>query len=334
MIPKNRSHLTQDERCQIFVLLKSGKSLRGIAKLLGRSHTTIVREIQRNANILGRYTVKQAQKRAIKRKYRANSRPKKMNNQLISMIQSQLNETRASPEQISGRLLTKHTIKVSFLTIYRFIAKDKRAGGSLFKMLRHGRKKYRKNINKAAGRGLIPNRIDIDQRPKIVDEKRRTGDFEVDQIIGKDHKGTIVSMVDRATKFTRLRLLKRGTAQAVSSAIIEKLRPLAEINLVHTITSDNGKEFSMHEHISINLLCSFYFAKPYHSWERGLNEHTNGLIRQHFPKGTDFTKLTDEDVKSVEWMLNNRPRKSLNFDTPLERMSQSVALMGGGAFRS
>lgn len=160
-------------------------------------------------------------------------------------------------------------------------------GGTLYKHLRHHGKKYNKRSSGKAGRGCIPNRVDIDERPPIVAEKTRLGDWEGDTIIGAKHQGAIVSYVDRCSKFTILKKIDRKTADFGTMATIEKL---GQASLpVLTITYDNGKEFSEHGAISKALNVNCYFAKPYHSWERGLNEHTNGLVRQYLPKSTDFT---------------------------------------------
>lgn len=210
----------------------------------------------------------------------------------------------------------KKGILISHELIYQHIWRDKQKGGSLYKHLRNRGKKYNKRANKSAGRGLIPNRVGIEERPAIVDKKIRVGDFELDTIVGAHHKGAIMSAVDRRTKKTYLGLLDRVTAYETASSIINQLSSIGEH--VHTLTSDNGKEFAQHEKIARKLKASFYFANPYHAWERGLNENTNRLVRQYFPKGTDFTKITHEQVKYVEYLLNNRPRKSLNFNTPDE----------------
>jgi transposase, IS30 family len=149
-------------------------------------------------------------------------------------------------------------------------------------------------------------------RPQIVADKSRIGDWEVDSIIGKGHKQSIVTMVDRKSKLLKMKLIKRKTVDLTRDAICNELNGL----VVNTITSDNGREFSEHQTIATFLNADFYFCHPYSSWERGVNENTNGLIRQYFPKHTEFAKITNEDIKLVEEKLNNRPRKSLGFQTP------------------
>src|SRR5271170_6546202 len=187
---------------------------------------------------------------------------------------------------------------------------------NLYVQLRHHGKKYNKRKGKTSGRGLIPNRVDIDQRPAIVAEKSRIGDWEADTIIGAGHQGAIMSHVERKSKYTKLAKLPDNSANSVVKASRRILLPLA--SRVETITYDNGKEFASHAEIVAALGAKSYFAKPYHSWERGLNEHTNGLFRQYFPKGTDFSTLSNADVQRVENKLNSRPRKILGYQTPRE----------------
>ena len=212
-----------------------------------------------------------------------------------------------SPEQISGHAA------ISPETVYQRVYADKQAGGLLWKNLRC-QKKRKKRYGKMDRRGNIPNRQFIEDRPAIVDERKRIGDWEADTVIGKNHKQAIVSIVERKTGFALIRKVERKTAQAVSQAMIELLKPYR--SQVHTITSDNGKEFASHEEIGKKLKADFYFAHPFASWERGTNENTNGLIRQYFPKNRDFTTITQKEIDTAMDRLNNRPRKRLGFQTP------------------
>ena len=332
MAHKPGSHLTYELRCQIYAYLKSGFSKRAIGRLLGCSHSTIVREVKRNGGKRG-YRIKQAQNTSQERRISASSTPRKMTDENIDLIKLLLFDTQPSPRQISGRLKDKYGKKISHETIYKFIWKDKAAGGDLYKHLRRRAKKYNKRAGKTAGRGLIPNRVNIDQRPAIVEKKERFGDFELDTIVGANHQGAIVSVVDRASKYTYLTLVPKGTAENIRVAMSQRLSLLSQKSLIQTYTSDNGKEFSAHEKIVQELGGSFYFANPYHSWERGLNEHTNGLVRQYFPKGTDFTILTHKEVEEVERKLNNRPREVLNFKTPAEVFLMLTGFSPSGAFQ-
>ena len=231
-----------------------------------------------------------------------------------------------SPEQISGRLKKNGKPSVSHETIYQFIIDDQKNGGELYKHLRQKRKKRRKRIKNGDHRGQIPNRVSIDERPAIVDSKERVGDWEIDTVIGKSHKGAFVTAVERKTKYSCIRHVPRKEAALVSEALIEMLSPFKE--LVFTITADNGKEFSEHEKIAAALNAQFYFAHPYSSWERGLNENTNGLIRQYYPKKTSLVSVDKQKLADVQNKLNNRPRKTLGFDTPEQLFLYSLVALG------
>jgi IS30 family transposase len=212
-----------------------------------------------------------------------------------------------SPEQISGHAA------ISPETVYQRVYADKRTGGLLWKNLRC-QKQRKKRYGKIDRRGTIPNRLSIDDRPAIVETRSRIGDWEADTIIGKNHRQAIVSIVERKTGLTLIRKVERKTAQAVSQAMTGLLKP--HLRKVHTITSDNGREFAGHEEIAATLKADFYFAHPYSSWERGTNENTNGLIRQYFPKNRDFTTITQQEIDTAMERLNNRPRKRLGYQTP------------------
>lgn len=313
-------HLTFEERCQISTYICNGFSQRETSSLIGLHQSVISREIRRNSG-KSEYDAEQSQKNAELRRSVASSRPRKMTPDVLQRVKHYLNESDASPEQISGRLKNTDSIKISHEAIYKFIWTDKARGGTLYEHLRHRTKKYNKRSGKNAGRGLIPNRVDIDQRPAVVELKERLGDIEFDTVVGVKHKGVIVTMVDRASKHSWFERAFQGTAINIENAICSRLAPLAQLGMFHTGTSDNGKEFANHESIAQRLGGDFFFARPYHSWERGLNEHTNGLLRQYFPKGTDFTTISNEDLILAEWKLNNRPRKILNYLTPAEALS-------------
>ena len=322
---KKYHHLTYELGYQICILKDRGSSYAAISRALNVHQSTISREFKRNSS-KSNYCYKKAQEMATKRK---NTKPnKKMTATLISTIHEKL-KNQWSPVQISGWMQTQEKEHVSYKTIYNYIAKDTKLNGSLRKQLRHNGKKYNKQSKGNSGRGCIPNRIDIDQRPPIVDQKIRLGDWELDTIIGAGHKGVIVSMVERVSKLTKIVKVSRKTADEVAQAIVDQLKPYKAF--VHTLTSDNGKEFAFHQKISLELSADFYFATPNHSWERGLNEHTNGLIRQYFPKSQCFTTLTSEDILRVENLLNSRPRKVLGFATPQEtfdKLSSSMLSLG------
>jgi IS30 family transposase len=312
-MPKGYHQLTYEERCQIYALMKSGHCASSIARPIGVDRSTITREVKRNSGEAG-YRFKQAQHKALARRKTASLTPRKMTPVIVRLVEEKLTQEQWSPEQISGWLARQGVVSISHERIYQHLRADKKAGGSLYAHLRHGGKKYNHRKGKTSGRGLIPNRVDIDQRPAIVAEKSRIGDWEADTIIGANHQGAILSHVDRNSKYTKLSKLSDKTAQAVLRASKQILSPLAE--RVQTITYDNGKEFAAHAEIATLLNAQTYFAKPYHSWERGLNEHTNGLVRQYFPKGTDFSTITKSDVQRVENKLNSRPPKGFGLSNP------------------
>lgn len=270
------------------------------------------------------YRYKQAHEKSEERRRKVSAVPRKMQPVLCTFVEQMICENKRSPEQISGKLYLVTGFKVSHETIYKHIWKDKKSGGSLYKNLRHRGKKYNKRGAKTSGRGLIPNRVGIEHRPVEVEAKIRVGDWEGDTIVGSKHRGAIVSMVERKTKLVQLRLIKAANAEETTQATIAALAPFGQY--VRTITTDNGKEFAHHAAITQQLNAPVFFENPYHSWERGLNENTNGLVRQFFPKGTDFTKLTHEQVQKVEENLNNRPRKILRYRTPNEEFLRLTGL--------
>lgn len=317
--------LTQEQRYYIFQLNKMDFTQAEIARQIGVNKSTISRELKRNTGQRG-YRPKQAHKKAVERRKLA-SKAVKMTRALIEVIEEKLSQQQWSPEQISGWLLRENSIAISHERIYQHIWNDKKQGGDLYQYLRCQGKKYQKRrSNGKRSRGQIVNGVSIDKRPKLVDDKRRVGDWEIDTVIGKGHSGALVTIVERKTLYTLVAKVNGKRADWVTQATIQLLKPFKD--RLHSITADNGKEFAYHEQISKELDTAFYFAHPYSSWERGLNENTNGLIRQYFPKNTDFKTVTDEEVYIVMEKLNNRPRKSLNFLTPFQAMQKSLARTG------
>lgn len=319
---KKYSHLTYEQRCQIQTLKDRRDSVESIAKALGVHRSAIYRELARNSGKQG-YRYKQAQKKSENRRSLKPSPNKKMTSAMLKIIEEKI-QLDWSPKQISGWLKKHEQLSVSYETIYQYIWADKKKMGTLYKHLRHHGKKYNKRSKGKAGRGCIPNRIDIKERSLVVEEKNRAGDWEGDTVIGSKGHSVLVTLVDKASKLTKIKKSPNKTAKEVSHAIIDKLHSLKEFAL--TGTFDNGKEFSDHQTISKTLEMSIFFATPYHSWERGLNEHTNGLIRQYFPKGINFDDVSDEEIERVELLLNTRPRECLNFETPLEAWKRLTAL--------
>ena len=211
-----------------------------------------------------------------------------------------------------------------------YVWQDKRKGGILYKKLRTQGKKYRKRSHLKDNRGLISGTVDIDRRPAIVDAKERLGDLEIDLVIGKNHKGALLIINDRSTGVLFMDKIENKEASTIEAKTTELLRDWKP--LLRTITSDNGKEFANHMEIAENLQIDFYFAKPYHSWERGANENLNGLIRQYFPKKSDFELITEKQIKKVIDILNNRPRKRFGYKTPNEVFAKKLNNLAEVAF--
>jgi IS30 family transposase len=307
----NYRQLAREQRYQINILKKAGHNQTYIALLIGCHKSTISRELRRNRGQKG-YRHYQADELAYSRQCQAyRSRIAWETWQQVERLLRQ----DWSPDQISAHLKRAKQPSVSHEWIYLYVYADKRRGGTLHRHLR-SQKKQRKRYSGYVRRGQIPNRTSIDKRPQIVASKGRFGDWEVDTIVGARHKGGILCAVERKSKLTRLRKLATKGAAEMKDNTIELLAPLAA--KVHTITVDNGKEFCEHQLIAAGLQARIYFAHPYSSWERGLNENTNGLVRQYFPKKYEFSKILDSDLQHVEDLLNNRPRKTLDYRTPNE----------------
>lgn len=310
VVMKKYKHLTLEQRYQIYASKKSGWTNSAIADELGVHKSNIGRELKRNLSGRG-YRPQHADKLAVSRQ--KEKVQVKISAETWTEIEADLVENEWSPEQISGKREVGGRQKVSHEWIYQRIYRDKRKGGELYKHLRN-QKKRKKRYGTNSKRGSLVNQISIEERPKIVAEKSRIGDWELDTIIGKGHQGAIVTIVDRKSKLLRMEKIEKKTGDLTKEAICKQLQGLE----VETLTSDNGKEFSEHAQIAKQLKAGFYFCHPYRSCERGLNENTNGLIRQYFPKKTEFAKITDEEIKKVEDKLNNRPRKTLGYQTPNE----------------
>ena len=314
------TQLTDDERIEIYALKKAGNSKRAIARALGRDPKTIREEIARNTGGCG-YRPKQAHAKSIERR-RKPRRPTKMTPEAVEFIEAKVRED-LSPEQISALMAEAGFDPVSHERIYQHIYQDKAAGGDLAAHLRIvTKKKRRKRYGKKDWRGRIPGRVDIDQRPAEVEKRDEIGHYEADLVVGKHHKGFLVTLVERTSRFTLVGHVERKTSESVTAEIERLLRPHAAGVL--SITFDNGREFAGHLDVAAALGCRTYFAKPYHSWERGTNENTNGLLRQYFPKGMDLRGVGAEQLEFAMNRLNHRPRKVLGFRTP-------AAVFSGGA---
>ena len=282
-----------------------------IARLINKDRSVVCREIKRNKNRHGRYIAAQAQESADIRKERF-SAPRKLFPWVRKEVVRLLTEEQWSPEQICGWMKRKGMEWVSHETIYKLIREDKSNGGDLYKHLRHKGKHRRRPVGK-----FIPirNRVGIEERPGIVDKRERFGDWEMDTIVGRNGADAIVVLTERLTRFTMMARSPKGkNAVAVADTVIDLLMPYKSV--VHTITTDNGTEFAEHERIAKKLDAKIYFAHPYSSWEKGLVENTNKLIRQYIPKKSFFRDFSDEFIHSVQLKLNRRPREKLNFDAP------------------
>jgi IS30 family transposase len=303
------TQLTREERYQISALKAAGHDQVEIAKVIGRHKSTISRELTRNRGLRG-YRPEQANNFAVNRLQEKSTH--RIVPEAWSRVELLLREY-WSPEQVSNWLCYEENINVSPEWIYQYILRDKHSGGDLYKHLRC-QKQRKKRYGTPERRGQLKGRVSIDERPEIVNQRSRIGDWEADTVIGKQGGSVLVTLVERKTRLSVIGKAPNRTAQEVTSVILRHLQPLA--SHVQTLTYDNGKEFALHQKIAKGLDASGYFAHPYHSWERGLNENTNGLLRQFFPKGMDLSEVTDAEVQNAMDKLNNRPRKCLGFKTP------------------
>jgi IS30 family transposase len=296
-----------------------GHNQTAVATCLGVDKSTISRELRRNRGQRG-YRPQQAPRLAVSRRKRGQPR---IPTETWALIEAKI-RLEWSPEQITGWLLTHYHIQVSHEWICPYILRDKQAGGDLYKHLRC-QKKRRKRYGRRDRRGKLANRRSIEERPVIVNQRQRIGDWEVDTIVGKGHHQAIVTLTERKSRLALLRKVERRTAALVGEAVIALLQPVVE--RTHTITGDNGKEFAEHERIAQDLDADFFFAHPYAAWERGANENMNGLVRQYIPKNRALTSVTEAELEQIMSKLNQRPRKCLGFKSPYEVFfSQPVAL--------
>ena len=307
---KHYQRLTREQRYTIERLSREKSSQAAIARTIGVHSSSVGRELKRAGMNRQTYCHLTAQKDADAREWAGRTIPP----ELLLAVEAKLCSEQWSPEQISGTFRQQGIGNVSHEAIYQHIYRDKRAGGKLHAHLRHHCKSYRKRGLGRERRGRIKDQVMIDARPAVVAERSRVGDWEMDTVIGSLGGSVLVTMVERKSRYTLIALVDSKESAAVTAGMLRSLRPCRD--KVETMTFDNGKEFARHAHLAEQLEAKAYFAHPYHSWERGLNENTNGLIRQYFPKGSDFSKLTPREVKRVEALLNSRPRKCLAYQTP------------------
>ena len=306
---------TYEDRCQLYALRKAGKTQAEIGQALGGSQGTVSRDLARNTGGRG-YRVQQAPHTAQARQRQIRHQPRTLTSRVRRALARKLRAERWSPEPISFWLRAERGLAVSHEWIYQMSWANTRTGGDLWRFLRRRGTCDNRRGAHTAGRGVIPYRIDIAERPAIVAATSRLGDWEGATIVGARHQGGLLTQVERNSLFTTISKLSRPTAQATPRATVHRLTPLR--HHVHTIPDDNGKEFAGHRTPAQCLHAHVFFATPDHAWERGVNENTNGLIRDCFPQGTDFTTIHPATVATVERLLNRRPRKSLGFHTPNE----------------
>ena len=323
------SHLTEGQRYEISALLQAGKSRKEICAIIDKDKSVLSRELRRNCDRRsGKYNACLAQRKYEERLY---TKPKRIHftEEVKTLVINGLKED-FSPEQIAGRAKLEGKDCVSHERIYQFVWQDKKHNGTLFQHLRNKGKKYKKRGNYKSTRGIIKDRVSIHDRPEIVEKRERFGDLEIDTIVGKGNKGAIFTATDRHSMMEWIVKLDGKNADSLAKKVSEKMMNFKD--LLHTMTADNGKEFAEHKQIAQLLNINFYFADPYKSCQRGLNENHNRLIRQYIPKKANFENIDNKYVNFVQNKLNNRPRKKIGFLTPNEKFiltlqNQNVAFV-------
>jgi IS30 family transposase len=315
--------LTPEERYTISSYRKTGLSVSQIAKEMDRHRSTIYREVKRHLR-QGAYRPSWAVTRALTKRSKAR-RGFRYSLEEFDIVRRLLRR-KWSPEQISGTLKRIGLISISHETIYKYIWWDKSKGGKLYKYLRQSSKKRRKRYRAYDSRGLLAGKRHISERPDIIDERARIGDWEIDTVMGSGDKHCIVTLVERKTGYTLIGKLNNRTKEELNRVAIKMI--MDHKKKMFTITADNGTEFHGYSDVEKATAVAFYFATAYHSWERGTNENTNGLIRQYLPKRKSMAKLTQNHCNRIAYDLNTRPRKRLQFNTPWNRFwgEKNVAL--------
>jgi len=320
---KKYTQLTIRERYTIEDLFQGRKSQKYIAEKLGRSRSTISRELRRNRDENSIYHAETAEELALKRCKR--KRFKNLTELAKSVIERKL-IIHWSPEEIAETLKSKYNINISHEMIYQYLDFDRNSGGIFYKLLPHRGAKYKKRNIKTCKRvwRTAKARRSIDERPPIVEDNSEIGHWEGDTVESKSHHGGVGTFVDRKSKFLIIRKVKDKSSLEMKNAVLSGFKNYSKI--MKTLTVDNGTEFALHDQIEKELKTKVYFTHPYSPWERGTNENTNGLIRKFYPKGTDFSQVTDEDILRVQNLINERPRKSLNYQTPKEVIYKELLL--------
>lgn len=316
--------LSIEEREYIGILLAKGKSLRSIGKELGRHHSSISRELNINAPPVhkGYYLAHKAHERATVRNRESHQRERLKNETTMAFVREKIVEG-WSPELIAGRIRGyHHEHKIGYEAIYQYIYAE---GRDLIPCLarKHKQRKNRGYTRKHV-QSHIPERVPISERPEIVNSRERFGDWEADTVVSRASKSALLVLSERKSRAIMITKLFRKTASRVRLAAIRRLLKMPK-DLRQTLTYDNGSENVEHQAINRELGTQSFFCAPYHSWEKGAVENSIGLIRRHFPKKTNFSKVGYYEVKRVEKKLNNRPRKCLNYATPSEVLSGAIA---------
>jgi IS30 family transposase len=295
-------------------MLQAGYAKKDICIAIGKDKSVLSRELKRNSSKRG-YSASLAQEYANERKERFRRR-RKFTDAVKKHVIKYLTEEQWSPEQIVGDAKRRGIPMVSCERIYQFIREDKEAGGMLFKQCRHRLKHRKRPVG--GKKVIIPDKVSIDERPAVINDRKQFGNWEIDTIVGPENNGAILTITERMTGFLLMKKLPEGkNAKALAETLYLMLFPYK--NFVHSITSDNGTEFYEHRHIAKLLDAKYFFAHPYSSWERGQNEYTNELIRQYIPKKEHFINFSDHDIENFQYKINRRPRKLLNFDSPLNK---------------
>ena len=316
----NYTQLSQEERYYISIMRAKKVSYSQIARDLGRTTSTVTREIKRNLRSTGRYAASVAHSYATARRRRSR-RGSQFPPECWALIYMYLKE-KWSPEQIADKLASQGLYSISYQSIYRVIRLDRKRGGFLFKDLRVMPKRRRKRYGSLDSRGVLRGKRSISERPAYINDRQELGHWEADTVMGKDKHQCFLTLVERKSGFNRTIKLKNRTAKNVTRALIEIIA--AEPELFKTITFDNGTEFHSYKVIEDMFGVMCYFANPHAPWERGCNENFNGLLRQYFPKGTSLHYIGIVRTQFASEQLNNRPRKRLGFKTPKEVLYGSV----------
>jgi IS30 family transposase len=323
-------HLTEKERYVISHMVLDNFSLREIGRRLGRHHTSLSREIKRNRPTYSDdavYWYYDAHPTAMKRRHKARHNRRLNRVKLRTYVKIRI-KLEWSPQAIAARLKRDYpnddTMRISHETIYRWIYLNATQGGDIYCHLRRCHKKRRRQKRYGSGRRFIPGRISIDLRPSIVDTRERFGDWEGDTMAGGKGTGGLATHVERRCRYLLAAKLMDKTSADMTLQSIKSFQREVPLSMRQTLTVDNGKEFSQFKELETKTGLKVYFADPYAAWQRGTSENTNGLLRQYFPKGTDFRNISRKHIAIVVKKLNNRPRKCLNYQTPCEVFSQAL----------